>query len=58
MVTVTVGCPVVPRPRFPSVGAVETWVLRVLMGLPRPVMRRLAGPAVVREGDSLDLETQ
>lgn len=32
--------------------------LRLLMGLPRPLMRRLAGPPVERDGLVLDTETQ
>ncbi|HEU4511493.1 MAG TPA: alpha/beta hydrolase [Nocardioidaceae bacterium] len=37
---------------------VEPAVFRALMGLPRPVMRALAGRPVVLDGQTLDLETQ
>jgi acetyl esterase len=37
---------------------IEPAVFRALMGLPRPVMRALAGRAVVVDGQVLDLETQ
>ena len=37
---------------------VEPAVFRALMGLPRPVMRALAGRPVVVDGQVLDLETQ
>jgi acetyl esterase len=38
--------------------AAETTVLRVLYALPAPVVRRLAGRPVVREGNTLDPEIQ
>ena len=37
---------------------VERAVLRVLLALPAPLKRRLAGPPVVRDGLELDLDTQ
>ncbi|HEY7717944.1 MAG TPA: alpha/beta hydrolase [Pedococcus sp.] len=37
---------------------VEAAAFRGLMALPRPLMRRLAGPPVVVDGQTLDLETQ
>jgi len=37
---------------------VEAAAVRRLMSLPAPVMRRLAGPPVVVDGQTLDLETQ
>jgi len=37
---------------------VEYAVLRGLLGLPAPVMRRLAGKPVVRDGQTLDTQTQ
>ena len=39
-------------------GRAEATALRGLMRLPAPVMRRLAGPPVVLDGQTLDLETQ
>ncbi len=43
-------------PTIPS--QVEAAALRGLMALPAPLMRRLAGPPVVVDGQTLDLETQ
>ena len=40
------------------VNRVEAVTFRGLMALPGPVMRRLAGPPVVLDGQTLDLETQ
>lgn len=40
------------------VAKVEPSVFRALMGLPRPVMRALAGRPVIVDGQTLDLETQ
>ena len=42
----------------PLLGRAEAAALRGLMSLPAPVMRRLAGPPVVLDGQTLDLETQ
>jgi acetyl esterase len=46
-----------PLPRR-LVEAVEPAALRALLGLPRPVQRRLAGQPVVVDGQTLDAETQ
>lgn len=42
----------------PFLARLEPAAFRVLMGLPRPLMRVLAGRAVVVDGQGLDLETQ
>ena len=47
-----------PRMAHAYVEKVEPAVFRALMGLPRPVMRALAGRPVVVDGQTLDLETQ
>ena len=47
-----------PAMALPVLSRVEAATFRRLIGLPRPLMRRLAGRPVVVDGQTLDLETQ